>query len=129
MDADVTQEAREVGKRLRELLEHPATDQPSLQRWTDDAMRFSKCWSPSLCNRLPHELWHWLSDADVRFENPEYARIQNEWVAGVIAWLEAGAENRWQGADHPPWPRVGRWVLPTVALVGLAALLLCHRCS
>jgi hypothetical protein len=40
--------------------------------------------TPALHN-VPHDLWHFLSDADIRFKDPRYRKAQLE---GMERWLK-----------------------------------------
>ncbi|MGC4114512.1 MAG: hypothetical protein QM765_07850 [Myxococcales bacterium] len=95
MGPEIHQESRAVGALLRDLFDHAPSDRDSLEAWTDKAIRLSEQWSPAICDHIPHAVWHWISDADIRLKDAEYARAQNEWMKQVIAWLESGAETPW----------------------------------
>lgn len=34
---------------------------------------------------VPHEVWHYLSDADIRVRDREYAKIQLEVIKGLLS--------------------------------------------
>lgn len=131
MEPDISQASRAVGAQLRDLFEHPPADRDSLEAWTEKAVRISEQWSPAICDQLPHEVWHWISDADIRRKDAEYARAQNEWMKKVIAWLEAGAETPWvdngtlKTIALSPLTLIGVLVL-AAGLVTLAATSLCR---
>jgi len=40
--------------------------------------------TPALHN-VPHDLWHFLSDADIRFKDPRYRKTQLE---GMQRWIK-----------------------------------------
>jgi hypothetical protein len=43
---------------------------------------------------VPHLVWHFLSDADVRFKDPEYARLQLSRIVEVLdAWTRESPSN------------------------------------
>jgi hypothetical protein len=48
-------------------------------------------------------VWHYLSDADVRFKDPRYAKLQNERLAEVIAELKAPAYIEWHDSTLDEW--------------------------
>lgn len=39
---------------------------------------------------MPHFLWHYLADADVRLKDSEYAELQNRCIRLLINQLESG---------------------------------------
>lgn len=120
--AEVQDEARAVGARLRRLYDCPPTDATSLECWTEEAMTMSESWSPALCDLLPHGVWHWLSDAEVRLDNQVYARAQNDWMKDVIAWLESGTQGPWQRGQLPGMPSAGCLWITVLAVLAAAAL-------
>lgn len=46
--------------------------------------------SKELADELPHELWQWLSDFDVRKKSAEVAVEQNAFIDELISRLESG---------------------------------------
>ena len=46
----------------------------------------------SLCNRVPEIVWHFLSDADIRFRDVEYARVQTASLLAALAGMEQRGE-------------------------------------
>lgn len=42
----------------------------------------------SLCNEVPEIVWHFLSDADIRFKDVDYARVQTANLLSALAKME-----------------------------------------
>jgi hypothetical protein len=40
---------------------------------------------PELASSLPHPVWHWLADADIRRKDPEYRKRQDSQVEQALA--------------------------------------------
>jgi len=44
--------------------------------------------SPSLGHNMPHAVWHFLADADIRFKDPAYAQMQLTGLRAALAKWE-----------------------------------------
>jgi hypothetical protein len=42
----------------------------------------------SLSSGVPEVVWHFLSDADIRFKDPEYAQVQTASLVSALAKME-----------------------------------------
>jgi hypothetical protein len=48
--------------------------------------------SPSLSNNTPEIVWHFLSDADIRFKDHRYATVQvADFLSALAQWERRGA--------------------------------------
>jgi hypothetical protein len=83
---------RELKDALRALDAIPLTKKEEVESWyvASDAFqkRLRSDWS-SIYDSLPHELEHYLVDADIRVKDPGYARYQRDLLASLLAPEEA----------------------------------------
>ena len=77
-----------LGHRLRCLMNRPVTTRADLPAWYAEAQSIIESLSPEA--PAPEVFWHWLSDADIRLRDPEYAKMQNEQMERLVADLERG---------------------------------------
>ena len=69
--------------RLRAL---PLTSSADAKRWRTEAAAVEQQLTSQFPNLdFPQEIWHYLSDADIRAREPDYAATQEQMVAGYIA--------------------------------------------
>ncbi|MGE5095393.1 MAG: hypothetical protein ACM3SO_09660 [Betaproteobacteria bacterium] len=63
---------------ITELSERPIRDASSLAAWKEDALRLQLQLrrDPPLAARIPHFIWQYLADADIRARDTEYASSQ-----------------------------------------------------
>ena len=76
---------------LRELGALPLTSQADLDRWYEAAEGFrAKLYSTyeKIAPQLPHELEHYLSDADIRFKDSGYRARQDKFLTGLLNKLD-----------------------------------------
>ena len=85
-------EIREVGRRLRELSDSQPLNRTALQAWQGQAQEFRRFLEgqPDLIDSIPHFLWHYLADADIRLKDPEYRESQQSIVEEILGFLESG---------------------------------------
>ena len=83
---------REVGRRLRELSDSQPLNKTALRIWQGQAQEFQRFLegSPDLAGSIPHFVWHYLADADIRLKDPEYRQTQQSTVEGILGFLESG---------------------------------------
>jgi hypothetical protein len=79
--------------KLRRLMEQSVHSMADLPAWYSEARSLEDdlealSTNPAITEDEWHGLWHYLADADTRLKSPEYAKMQNEFVAGLIAKLE-----------------------------------------
>ena len=83
---------RELKAALRSLDALPLTKKEEAESWYVASAEFEKRlhsdWS-SIYDSLPHELEHYLSDADIRAKDPAYADYQRKLLASLLAEEEA----------------------------------------
>lgn len=83
---------------LRTLLGMSVVTRSDLRAWNERALRVQSAirGNPEVSNQVPHELWHFFSDADVRREDPEYGREQCQLAWNFLKKLEclAGEHSR-----------------------------------
>jgi hypothetical protein len=91
MEMDTT--LHEIARRLRELAAVSPASAADLPAWYTAAKKFESWLSArpaQLLDQVPHFVWHYLADADIRSKDEAYRRHQERELAGVVAELEAG---------------------------------------
>lgn len=85
-------ELQQLGRHLRRLADLPLTNSAELDAWYDEANKLRNVIvaNVELSNAIPHFVWHYLSDADIRLKEPEYARRQDEVLFEFAKILERG---------------------------------------
>jgi len=76
-------EMEEIKKTLKELLELEVSSESELQAWNERADVIYEIDKGSKI-QLPEVVWHYLSDADIRFKDPEYGEYQ---ISGVKSFI------------------------------------------
>jgi hypothetical protein len=83
----------EIARRLRELAAVSPASAGELPAWYAAAKEFEG-WlhtkPAQLLDRVPHFVWHYLADADIRSKDAAYRRQQERELAVVLAELESG---------------------------------------
>jgi len=81
---------QELIEALRRLAAHEPADLEELRALVDEctALKLYISASSSLANSTPESVWHFLSDADIRFKDPRYARAQLTGLASTLAQWE-----------------------------------------
>jgi hypothetical protein len=83
---------RELARDLERLLELPAQTKSELSAWYEEALAVQeRIESSKELPSIPHSLWHFFSDADVRATSPEVRDQQCKQVRRHIAVLATGA--------------------------------------
>lgn len=80
-----------VAARLRQLQISSPTSVHGLEEWYTQAQAFTESLeslAPDL--ELPHFVWHYLSDADMRSKQPLYRDKQDATLSEIISAFEAG---------------------------------------
>ena len=92
IDMPSSSEIQEVGRRLRKLSDSPPSDGSSLEQWTRDAQEIQRhlASDPRLSAAIPHFVWRYLSDADIRLRDFEYRISQQSTMEEILVSLEAG---------------------------------------
>jgi hypothetical protein len=84
---------QEVAQRLRQLAALSPAGSGELKTWNAAAKEF-KDWLSArpdrLVDQVPHFVWHYLDDADIRSRDEVYRRNQERELAAVLATLEGG---------------------------------------
>jgi hypothetical protein len=83
---------RALGRELRTLVDQPAADRVQLAAWYAAARRLQK-WiagDSALSDAVPHAVWHYLSDADIRLKSPSYHQEQTLQLMEIVHILERG---------------------------------------
>ena len=78
---------------LRELAESTPEDVRQLPAWYERAREFESILrsdTGSLSDAIPHFVWHYLADADVRARDAGYRTDQQATILEIIMALEAG---------------------------------------
>jgi hypothetical protein len=83
----------EIAQRLRKLSRLPLARPDDLDDWYAAATEF-RAWLSSaparVADGLPHSVWHYLQDADIRVRDAIYRDQQNLELAAVLESLECG---------------------------------------
>ena len=83
----------EIASRLRELAAVSPASAGELSAWYSAAKEFEGWLSArpaQLLDQVPHFIWHYLADADIRSKDEAYRHHQERELAVVLAKLEAG---------------------------------------
>jgi hypothetical protein len=83
----------EIAGRLRELAPISPTNAGELQAWYAAAKEFEdwlRAKPAHLLDQVPHFIWHYLADADIRSRDEAYRRHQERELAVVLAQLDGG---------------------------------------
>jgi hypothetical protein len=83
----------EIAGRLRKLAAVSPTNAGELEAWYAAAKEF-EVWlrtkPAQLLDEVPHFIWHYLADADIRSKDEAYRRRQERELAAVLAQLDGG---------------------------------------
>jgi hypothetical protein len=85
----IGEDRRELAYVLRRLAEWRIRDERDLALWYDVARAVNEWLAAPRSVSVPRELWTWLTDADRRLADPDFARLQNDFIWGYIRKLEA----------------------------------------
>lgn len=111
---------REIAVELSRLLATSPTDKELLPAWYQASRAFVEKLNTELGDvNLPEEVWHFLSDADIRAKDPEFRAVQIQAITEVIRELERGVMPQRQGATVAI---DGRWLLFLIVLAAIAAI-------
>ena len=67
---------KELGEALAVLCDSAPSSKEELKKWYDDAQKLIDEKIKALNNHMPHFLWHYLSDADIRMKDEKYAEFR-----------------------------------------------------
>ena len=84
---------RQTGHRLRELADSSPTNVSDLPAWYKRASEFEavlRADGGALSDSIPHFVWHYLADADIRARDLAYRADQQAAILEIIIALEAG---------------------------------------
>ena len=81
--------AYDLAARLRELMEMELSENVDVKLWYSRAQQFDEFLDsqPTACEHMVEEVWHYLSDLDVRLKEPQYAAIQRDFINNFISGL------------------------------------------
>ena len=88
-----TDALRQAGRTLRELAESTPVDRDELAAWYERARQFEavlRSDSGALSDAIPHFVWHYLADADIRVRDLAYRADQQATILEIIVALESG---------------------------------------
>ena len=88
-----TDALRRVGRALRGLAETTPEHRSELPAWYERAREFQallRSESGALSDAIPHLVWHYLADADIRVRDLAYRSDQQATILDIITALEAG---------------------------------------
>ncbi len=79
-----------LAKELRQLTQQEPKLKSELKAWHETAQEFRKKLTSINQDILPHFVWHYLDDADIRLKDPAYKADQNKRMQAIISALERG---------------------------------------
>lgn len=88
----VGEDRRELAYVLRRLAEWEIREERDLELWYEVARAVNEWLAAPRSVSVPRELWRWLADADLRFSDPDYAKLQDGFIQSYIEELEGAAE-------------------------------------
>ncbi len=77
----------QVARELQALQRLPISTQEERKLWYEQAMQFSQRLGSDyleIYSSLPHEIEHYISDADIRANDPGYKAYQEELLADLL---------------------------------------------
>ncbi len=94
---------------LQSLAARPVTNRKELEAWRVEAGRIEESFTPEQADAVPHFVWHYLADADIRLRNAGYRADQERRLQQVLSELgtrapKPGARRR-RSAHLPTAPR------------------------
>jgi hypothetical protein len=115
-------ELRRAGRMLRALAESTPQDPRELPAWYERAREFEAVLHSEavLSDAIPHFVWHYLADADIRARDLAYRADQQAAIIEIIIALEAGRPPDCDAITPTPSQRVsertvivlaGSWLL------------------
>ncbi len=80
----------DAARSLRRLAESSPTDATKLAEWYERASEFQVFLKahPALSDVMPHFVYHYLADADIRAREPDYHDDQQTHILEIISELE-----------------------------------------
>jgi hypothetical protein len=84
---------QEVARRIRELAALSPSDAGELDTWYAAAKELEdwlRARPPRINDQVPHFVWHYLNDADIRCRDEVYRRHQERELAEALKQLESG---------------------------------------
>lgn len=88
-----TETLHELAERLRALAATPVSDRAELDAWYAAARRLQDWMSANaqdISSAVPHFVWHYLADADIRLKDSLYAVDQTRQLMEIVQALERG---------------------------------------
>ncbi|MEN8159237.1 MAG: hypothetical protein ABFS41_04090 [Myxococcota bacterium] len=92
MGVPLAEKLRQLAGDLSELAAMPVRDEDQLEAWYAAARRIEEGirTDPVLSDAVPHFIWHYLADADIRRGEPVYYAEQTQQLMGLLEWLHRG---------------------------------------
>ncbi len=92
MTSKAVEELVAFSKELEALVHAVPKDKEQLRVWYEKAERLQEQLTQKgvIGHLLPHVVWHYLADADIRMRDEAYRSLQNEQMRRLIASLEKG---------------------------------------
>ena len=72
---------------LESLAARRVTNRKELAAWRLEADRLEQSLTPEQADAVPHFVWHYLGDADIRLRNPGYSADQGRRLEQVLRKL------------------------------------------
>jgi len=74
-------------QRVRELASRPVRTAEDLAQWQNAAAQLRAAVAPSVADQVPHFVWHYLADADIRFRDDRYRAAQDQELVEALQEL------------------------------------------
>lgn len=75
----------EIISGIRELLNSEPATKDGIKSWSEGAEKVTRLMQMDHGNLgVPHEIWHYIHDVDIRVKDKEYRRIQVELMSVII---------------------------------------------
>jgi hypothetical protein len=85
-----TERIKQIGEALAALVDFVPSSKFELKDWYDQAQQFKDDHIIYPNKGVPHFLWHYLSDADIRMKDEKYAEMQDGRIKVLLQYLNNG---------------------------------------
>lgn len=74
----------DFAQRVRDLARQPVRTPEELARWQAAAAQLRMAVTPVVADQVPHLVWHYLDDADIRFRDDQYRQNQEQELEAAL---------------------------------------------
>ena len=104
---------------MRQLAELPCSTPAEVKSWYAEAGVF-EAYVQTSDVELPHFVWHYLSDADIRARDSEYRASQDREIREIISELEQGRVPEETSTPISPKVVTGLVLVAVTCIIGIA---------